>query len=114
LVIPPKSSPRPVVWEPSLPDNFRPKDGSFSVQKLAAIIRASAKDLECEIDNTAAVLIARSSNGTPANALIRLRRVLEFERSGTLAPIVTLESATKALNMLFPENQTSKYEKINV
>lgn len=105
LVIPPKSSPRPVVWEPPLPKDFRPKEGKFTVQKLAAIVRAGAKDLECEIEDAAAALIARSSNGTPADATTRLRRILEYNRSGTLAPTVTLEAAEKTLKILFPENQ---------
>jgi hypothetical protein len=104
LVIPPKSSP-PLLWEPPLPRNFRPKAGVHSVQKLAAVVRKAAKELDCEIENAAAILIAGSSNGTPRDASNRLRLVLEYARSGTLAPEVTVEIAEKALKVLFQEKR---------
>jgi DNA-directed RNA polymerase subunit RPC12/RpoP len=110
LVIPTKSSPHPVVLTGMFPENFRPREVHHH-RKLAAIVRVSAKDLECDIENAAALLIARSSNGTPADALLRLRRVLEFDRSGTLAPVLTVEAAEKALKVLFPKNAPSKTAK---
>ena len=101
LVIPDKSSPQPVAPEPK-PDHPCSRDEIARLRKLAHVVRLSAEDLECDIDDGVAELIARSSNGDPENAKWRLRRVLEHERSGTVAPIITVESAVKALDKFFP------------
>src|SRR6185369_16329905 len=76
---------------------------AMTLEKLIEIVRAGAKELECEIDDDATELIARSANGIPTNALIRLRRILEYDRSGTLAPALNADSVRKGLKIFFPE-----------
>ena len=102
LVIPDKSSPRPVVPE-SKPDDSRSKEEIARLRKLAHVVRLTANDLECEMEDGVAELIARSSNGNEENAKWRLRRVLEHERSGTMTPIITVEAAVRALDKFFPK-----------
>ena len=106
---PPKIQPpaAPEKLKPNLPvqDNSRPKSAAFTARGLAAIVRIGAKNMDWEIEEDAAEMIARSSSGTPADALTRLRRTLDYARSGTLAPVITLDIATKALKIFFPEDQ---------
>ena len=106
---PPKIQPpaAPEKLKPNLPvqDNSRPKSAAFTVQGLAAIVRIGAKNMDWEIEEDAAEMIARSSDGTSADVLNRLRRTLDYARSGTLAPVITLDIAAKALKIFFPEDQ---------
>lgn len=110
LVIPEKSSPRPVIAGPKH-DSSRAKEEIAHLRKLAEAVRLTARDLECDMDDGVAELIARSSDGDPENARRRLRRVLEYDRSGTLSPKVTVETTVKALTKFFPEKPRSKKEK---
>lgn len=71
----------------------------YDTATLQRIIERSAKILECPIDNSAALEIARRSRGTPRIANALLRRVRDFamvEGDGT----VKLEITRRALNAL--------------
>ncbi|HEU6448224.1 MAG TPA: hypothetical protein VFV23_07295 [Verrucomicrobiae bacterium] len=107
LVVPAQSLP-PILPPPKPDESRKAKEEIARLRKIAEDVRSCAKELECEIEDGVAELIARSSNGNPEEAKIRLRRILQRERSGTLAPVLTLESAVKAMNKLFPENPNQK------
>ena len=71
----------------------------YSVDELAVIVRRFAKGTGVEVDEDAFNRIARSTDGTPADALNRLRHVQAYAHvkgGGT----ITLEVAEAALKML--------------
>lgn len=109
LVIPAESAPKPVVrlFVESVPPSVDPPSTKevVDVERLTELVRRAAQDLECEIEDEALKLVARSSNGIEKDAMWRLRIVLQYGRSGSLAPVVTAEIASEALRKFFHEKR---------
>jgi holliday junction DNA helicase RuvB len=83
-----------------LRDRFHVREhlGFYSVEELTAIVRRSGRKLVCDLDDDAAVEIARRSRGTPRVANNRLRWVRDYADSKAGGK-VTLDVARAALAM---------------
>lgn len=103
--VPEPAIPRAAVPRSIIPDGPHPRENGFNLRKITDAVLLTAKDLECEIDGDAAALIARSANGNPENAQKRLRRILQHGRSGTIAPVITLEIAVEGMKAFDRESQ---------
>ena len=83
----------------------------YQAEQLQSIVLRSARLLEVEIEDRAALEIARRSRGTPRIANNLLRRVRDYAQVRH-AGLVTLEAADKALAMLeIDENGLDEMDK---
>jgi Holliday junction DNA helicase RuvB subunit len=69
-------------------------------EELVTIARQFADDLKLEIDDRAALLVARSSDGTPLDLLNRLRHIRDYAHVKSFAGTVTADTTVEALKLL--------------